>query len=364
MSGLMKTVRAVVLEGPEHLVERDLSLPSLTDEGALLRVEATGLCGSDLARYLGKRGALEAMVLGHEIVGTVEAIGAQQSSQWGVSCGDRLVLEEGIPCGSCSLCRDGRQRLCRRTGLRFGSTPVSVQPGLWGGFAQMVYVPPQAQIHRVPDGLPSAVATLFVPLSNGLGWLSDSAALRPGETVVVLGPGLHGLCTGFAALEMGAGSVHLVGQAGDERRLDFAKQLGMQTVLVDDPSDPTEQIDRTLPDGADVVIDLLPGASTGLVSSLQIARTGGRVVWAGIKDAAPVAFPSHLVVERELTIKGVWARPSWAIERALDLLQRRPNLHRIVEKSHGLEDIDEALTDLVGVAGSERPLHAVVLPNR
>ena len=355
-------VAGLVLRGSGQLQLEVFPYPVLRGQDATLRVEATGLCGSDLARYNGSRGELPPMILGHEIAGTIEMILPEASDRWQVQAGDRVVVEEALPCGVCRYCASGRHRLCTNSGLRFGATSVDVAPALWGGFAEVLYLHPWSRVHRVPDGVSADHATLYIPLSNAYGWLVDSGEFRAGEHVVVLGSGLHGICTAIVATKLGAGSVTLVGRQGDQRRLAYATTQGVRTLDCGSGPETVDQIRESLGEGADVVVDLVPGPQQGIADDIALVRRGGRVVVAGVKtqDTA-VTVPSLDFLSKEITVRGVWARPDWAVAWSLELLAREEALSDLVEAAHSLGEVEEALLAMQG--GDRRPLHSVVNPS-
>src|SRR6266536_250721 len=211
--GLPDHGRAAVATAPATTELRDLPLPGVGPDDGLLRVEAAGICGTDWELYLREsRGrGLGPLILGHENVGRVVAVGERAAERWGVAAGDRVAVEEFLPCGTCRLCRSGSYRLCEATDsrsgrpfLRYGSTPVTVAPGLYGGFSEYLYLHPRAIVHAVGD-LPAQLATLFVPVANGIRWVLQQGGLQLGQTVVVQGPGQHGLGCVAAARHGGAG---------------------------------------------------------------------------------------------------------------------------------------------------------------
>jgi threonine dehydrogenase-like Zn-dependent dehydrogenase len=153
------------------------------------------------------------LVLGHETVGVIERAGAEARKRWGLEEGDRVALEEYLPCGHCAYCRAGDFRLCEATdwrsgGLRYGTTPISVPPGLWGGYAQYQCLHPGTVFHRVPDGLEGRHAALALPIANGIEWAYLHGCAGPGDVVLIQGPGQQGLACVAAAREAGAAPDH------------------------------------------------------------------------------------------------------------------------------------------------------------
>ena len=120
------------------------------DDG-LLRVEAYGICGSDVEQYRGNMGQQQQpFVPGHEPLGIIEEIGERAAERWGVQPGDRVAVEILVPCRSCQLCLTGRYQSCRhRIGVTGASTRRNAGPASWGGFAEYIYLHPNAILHKV-----------------------------------------------------------------------------------------------------------------------------------------------------------------------------------------------------------------------
>lgn len=367
---MSEAVRAAVATQPLRTELRTFPLPKVGPDDGLLRVEACGLCGTDWEYYTRQRGAhLGPMILGHEIVGTVLAVGEEAAVRWGVRPGDRVAVEEFLPCGSCAFCRTGRPALCDATDsrsqapfLRYGCTPVDVPPALWGGFSEVLYLHPRALVHRVPQGLSADLATLFVPVSNGIRWVRRDGQLQPGGTAVVIGPGAHGLGCVAAAVTAGASQVFAVGRSSSPR-LDAARALGA-IPLESEQVDVVEAV-REATGGrmADLVIDLAPGDGDGLRTALALAGKGGVVLFAATKRgqvaAEAVAEP---VVRKGLVVKGVRGRDFEAVDEALSLLaSRRLPLERLRTHRFGLEETDTALR-VQGTRLDPSTIHVAVAP--
>jgi threonine dehydrogenase-like Zn-dependent dehydrogenase len=240
-----------------------------------------------------------------------------------------------------------------------------VAPGLWGGFSRYTYLAPRTSAHAVPESLDADLATLFIPVSNGLSWVRAAGRLQPGESVVVLGVGQHGLASVAAARRCGAGTVAAVGRAGDGPRLDAAAKLGADLV-VDSGSEnwAAAVLDATGGRGAELLVDTTPGATGILADAARCAAVGGRVIVAGLKHGASSPLPTDVLVRREIEVRGVAARQSWAIDAALGWLSRDPALFSAFSSvTMGLADVERALLVLGGEAGGLRPVHAVVTPH-
>jgi threonine dehydrogenase-like Zn-dependent dehydrogenase len=353
---------AAVLSGPRTIQVAPVPVGELPAAGAWLQVEACGICGSDWSWYA-ERAIPAPFVPGHEMVGRiVDTWGDHGNAAFRI--GARVAIEEALPCWSCAVCRSGRHRLCPRS-TRYGGTALDVAPGLWGGFAQYAYLAPRTSAHAVPEYVEAGLATLFVPVSNGLSWLRAAGRLGPGESVVVVGVGQHGLACVAAARRCGAGTLVAVGRSGDQARLDAAVKLGADVVVDADREDwAAAVLAATDQRGADLLVDTAPGATEVLASAARCVAIGGRVIVAGLKHGASSAVPTDVLVRREIEIRGVAARESWAIDAALAWLAQDPALFGAFSSvTAGLADVERALLALGGEAGGPRPVRAVVQPD-
>src|SRR5215471_16762880 len=163
---MVQTMLASVLVAANSFEVRELPIPEIGADAALLKVEACGVCGSD-AR-IRRRVADGPMIMGHENVGRIAHIGPIAAERWRLREGDRVALEEYVTCGTCRWCRSEHFRYCALTSggsggrsLRYGSTLLEVEPGLWGGYSQYLYIHPGAVIHRLPEHIPATLATTF-----------------------------------------------------------------------------------------------------------------------------------------------------------------------------------------------------------
>jgi threonine dehydrogenase-like Zn-dependent dehydrogenase len=367
-------VRAAVATDPYRTELRELPLPRLGPDDGLLRVEACAVCGTDWEIYgRASRGRdLGPLVLGHETVGRVVALGEGAAARWGVAVGDRVAVEEFLPCGSCPLCRAGHYRLCPATDsrgggpfLRYGSTPLAVEPSLYGGFAELMYLHPRSIPYPVGEAVPPELATLFVPIANGIRWTVQEGGLQVGETVVVQGPGQHGLGCVVAARAAGAGRIVVVGTERDRHRLDVARKLGADEALVAGADDVVAAVrDLTAGVGADLVIDLVPGVAATVEQAIALAGVRGRLVLAGSKHGRPVtAFGHDTVVRKELTLRGVRGHDARSVRPALQLIRsRRYPLEALCTHRFGLDDVDAALR-LAGERTDPAAIGVSVLPN-
>jgi threonine dehydrogenase-like Zn-dependent dehydrogenase len=246
--------------------------------------------------------------------------------------------------------------------LRYGATPIDVPPGLWGGFSEVLYLHPRAYLHRLPADLSADLATLFVPISNGVRWVLKEGRMPRGGTVVVIGPGAHGLGCIVAALDGGAGRVIAVGRSRGAR-LDAAQALGAVAVAADGTDSVAAVREATNGALADVVVDLAPGAPDTVSTALAMARKAGIIILASAKHGAPVAgFKSDIIVRNELTVKGVRGRDFQSVEDALRIIASgRHPLERVRTHEFSLDEADRALR-VLGERTDPSAIHVSVVP--
>jgi threonine dehydrogenase-like Zn-dependent dehydrogenase len=363
---------ALVAESPGTTVYRTVPTAGDLGEGGLGRVLAAGVCGSDLALLRGGpiSDRLWPFILGHETVVRIDRCSSVLTERWGVTTGDRVFVEEFIPCGWCEVCRSGRSRVCPRTDfrsadfLRYGRTSLTTTPGLWGGFAEYLYLHPDARLHRLPASLDAHLGALATPVANGLFWLRSTADLRPGESVVVLGPGAHGLGGVAAARLLGAAEVIVVGRSTDAIRLSTATALGATATACSDVDDIETEVRRhTGGQGADVVIDATGSASVAALS-VRLAAPNGRVVLAGGLTEQADSFPVDLISRRELSILGVRGHRGQDIAEAIRVLaDSAVDFSPMAANPTPLEDGAALLSRLCEPGWRDEPAHHVLVPD-
>jgi threonine dehydrogenase-like Zn-dependent dehydrogenase len=364
---MAKTTRAIVQTGARKLVLRDLPVPEIDDDSALLRVEACGICGSDVEQYTGTLPVRLPVIPGHEPLGIIDQIGDRAAKRWGVNVGDRVAVETLIPCGHCHACIEGRYQVCRGRGGMFGYAyvPLSHPPGLWGAYADYMYLDPFSIVHRVRPDIPANLAVMFNPLGAGFRWAVELPDTGPGDTVLVLGPGQRGLASVIAARAAGADTVIVTGLRRDAAKLELARALGADHVINIEDEDARVRVQEiTGGRGADVVVEVSSFATQPVAEALYFVATGGRIILAGVKGFKPVSdFISDLVVVKEVTIKGAFGVTSRSYESAIRLIESgRVPLSRLHTHDFPLEQAEEAIRSLAGESEGRTCIHACLLP--
>ncbi len=297
---------AVVNYAPRrHCVElREIERPRIGPEDVLLAVAAVGVCGSDLHQWTAEHSwpVNYPVVLGHEFAGFIAEVG---EGVRGWREGDRVVSETAAVIDPHSpMSRQGLYNLDpSRKGFGYGVD---------GGMTLYVRTPARC-LHRVPDGLPLDKAALAEPCCVAYHAVAVNSAVRPGDRVVVLGPGPIGLLCAAVARLHGA-VVAVVGLERDAGRLEIARRYGC-TSVAGDVREWAFQRDGL---GADGVIDAA-GVSTALKTALEIVRPAGWITKVGW-GREPLEFSLDPLVQKNVRLQGSFSH-NWPIwERVLDLL--------------------------------------------
>lgn len=347
-----------------RIEEDEHEVPPVGPREALLRVEACGLCGSDVEQFRGTMAAAGIMrypvIPGHEPIGRIAEIGADAARVWGIAEGDRVALEPHLSCGRCELCLGGNYHNCRSlmppgAPPCYGYTPRDVGHGLWGGYSQYIHLHERTVLHKVPDTMPLALATLYQPLAAGIRWAVQLPGMALGDTVLILGSGQRGLGAVVAAREAGAGAIIVSGTSRSPYKLRLAEALGADHTIEADTEDLVARVmGVTEGRGADVVLDVVPVAAQPVVDAIEVARIGGTIVLGGIKGhQQAVTLDVDRVLYKELTIKGVYSQAREAYIEAFRMLaENKYRLERLHTDEFPLEDAERAILTL----GRERDL--------
>lgn len=363
-------VLAAVRTGPGTTELREFPLPEVPDNGALMKVEVAGICGTDVKLYAKPRSEAP-VIMGHENIGVVARAGRTFRERKGVEEGDRVFVEHYVPCFRCEWCHQGEYRHCYATdwrvnprALRYGYTSTANPPHLWGGFARYMYLPWNAVVHRVPDGVSAELAGIVTPMSNGIEWALFDAGVGYNSTVLIQGPGQQGLSQVVACKQAGAALIVVTGTTRDAARMDVAKALGADATIDVQTEDALERVmELTAGRGVDVVLDCTAGAGTApvLLGVDALRRRGGTLVVQGELREFP-GFPLGKLTEKAVTVKSARGHSYRACELALQqLASKRFPLDLLTTHTFGLRDVDLAIKS-VGGKGEEGVIHVSLLP--
>ncbi|HWK11829.1 MAG TPA: zinc-binding dehydrogenase [Vicinamibacterales bacterium] len=350
---------------------RELDLPPMPADAALMKVEVAGVCGTDVSQY---KLPLRAgpLIMGHENVGYLARVGTEFAKRQGVQEGDLMFLEHYLPCGHCEWDRIGEYRHCAATewfydpkAIRYGYTSTDIPPALWGGFSHYLYLPINAVLHKVPASLTPEEAGLATPMSNGIQWAIIDGGVGFGTTVLIQGPGQQGLCCVMASKHAGAEQIIITGTAKDARRLEVARCLGADVTIDIDAEDPLERVmAATNGRGVDVVIDCTVGAGPAptVLGIEATKRRGGTMIVQADGNQKFADFPIGRLTRKGMTLKSARGHSYRSVEMALQLLAtKRFPLDIITTHRFGLSEVDYAIRS-VGGQGAPGAIHVSVMP--
>jgi len=301
-------MQAAVLDGPHRFRMEERPLPPLRPGWARIRVEAAGICGSDIHFYTGELPVEPGSVRGHEVAGTIAEPG-----DTGLAAGQAVVVHPLVGCGQCDACRRGQRQLCVALTAIGGQHP--------GGFAEYTAAPVPSLYPFDPGRLSFRHAALADCVAVAMHAV-NVAGLGAGESAVILGDGAIGLLLLQAALARGAHPVIVVGK--HELNLQLARQLGASLAFAANAQDPLATV-RGAAGAVDAVFEAVGGPAPPLGTGLRMLRKGGRLATLGLTGATGVPIPWFDVVLGELALAGVMGYGTFQgqdeMQQALDWMQ-------------------------------------------
>ncbi|MEM8489013.1 MAG: zinc-binding dehydrogenase [Bacteroidota bacterium] len=304
---------------------RSVAVPKIKPDEVLLEVKAVGVCGSDLHQWHGTHSwpVNYPCTLGHEFGGEIVEAGATVA---GFKAGDRVVSETAAVINASSpLSRTGLYNL-DPSRLGFGY-------GVDGAMAKYVAVPERC-LHKIPDALDLNIAALTEPCCVAYNAVCMNSQVKPGDTVLVIGPGPIGLLCGKMAKLAGAGTVIMAGLPSDTYRLEMALQMGADVTLTENVADAIKSTYDEL--GADLVVDAA-GVSQTLQLAMDCVRPAGQITKVGW-GPQPLNFNLDPLVQKAVTLQGTFSHnwPTW--ERIIRMLASgQLDITPIVSEVAGLE---------------------------
>jgi len=314
--------------GPEVLQPQEIDPPAWRPDQMLVRVAACGVCGHDLLNRAGYFGGTQLpMVLGHEIAGTVEAVGELIH---GFQKGDRVALMQRIPCGVCRPCREGRENLCRVGNGFYGE-------GISGGYGRYV-VASERNAVLLGNDIPLQIgAILSCAVGTGYHALLR-ARVQPGDAIVITaasgGVGIH---TVQMARLMG---LHTIAITGSVAKVDELKSAGADEVIVSPDFQFHDQV-RSLSDGEGAAAVIEIAGTPTLNSSMRSLRPGGRLIVVGNVDPGTVSLNPAVAILKELEIIGSAHACLNELKQVIDLVERGRFAPRIAA-THPVSEAAEA----------------------
>ncbi|MFV2039312.1 MAG: zinc-binding dehydrogenase [Acidimicrobiales bacterium] len=317
-------MRGVQLIQPGVVEVREVPEPDGKGK-AIVRMHTVGLCGTDSSIVAGKMPVEMPRILGHEGVGVIDQVGPLGAA----AAGQRVLIDPGISCELCDLCRRGYPNLCRNGGL--------LGRELDGLFADYAAVD-ERQLIVVPDEVSSEEAGLLQVLGTCVHALGTTC-VRPGDTAVVLGLGVAGQLLVQLLTCQGA---RVIGITRSEGKRDFAGRHGAALTVSPDHAG-AAVADATAGRGADVVFEAV-GTESTFAQAIELAGAAGTVVLYGTATSAHKGLPYYLLYLKELTIRNPRAATKADYQRAIDLVATGyVDVAPLVSRRFDLADANDAL---------------------
>ena len=318
--------------GNKQFETKEIDLREIREDEVLLKVEACGICGTDVHIYHGDKGSAEVVppvILGHELAGIVEQIGSRVST---VKVGDHVTVDPNIYCGKCHYCKIGKKHLCENL--------YAIGVNRNGGFAEKCIVP-ETQCYKLRDDTPIRYGAMAEPLACCIHGI-DLADIRAGDTVCVIGGGAIGLLMLQLARQAGASKVIL--SAPGELKHKVGLELGADAVIDPRAEDLQQRIQEELGQpGADVVIECV-GTELSVTQAFSIAKRGTKVLLFSVPKPG-ATFPLDLseVYQKELKICGSFINPDTQGHAVEMINNGRIRLDPIITHSYPVEQLEEGI---------------------
>jgi 2-desacetyl-2-hydroxyethyl bacteriochlorophyllide A dehydrogenase len=320
------TMRAVVLEAPESLRIEERPEPRADRENVVVRIRAIGICGTDLSIFGGKVPVDYPLVLGHEMVGTLE------SPASGLDPGARVVVDPNVFCGTCYQCLKGQENVCAKAELMGRDRD--------GAFGDLLAVPAR-NVFPIPDEIDDQTAPLLQVLTTCV-HAQRQARMFPQDSVLVLGLGVSGLL--HVQLAKARGAYPVIGITRSESKRSLAARLGADLVI--DPSDPIleERIaEATQGRGPDLVVECV-GKTETLAQAIKLARVGGGITVFGTITEDAGNLPFYQLYYKELSLVNPRAAKPEDFPAAIGLVAAGTvKLDPLITHTFPLESAEEAI---------------------
>jgi len=320
-------MRAARLHAPNVVRVEEVPAPTPQAGEVLVRIDRVGVCGSDVHLFQGHRSAPYPIIMGHEGLGWIEAVGSGVGAG---RVGQRVVVEPNVACGGCAWCRRGRGAICPNKRSLGVNAP--------GAFADYTVLP-ATHAWSVPDALPWRDAVLIEPLAVAVHAVAVSR-LIPGDAALVLGCGTIGLVLTrlLATMRVGVYAIDL-----DERRVDAARRAGAHDTAVMPREAAAVLAQQVYAEAAWPVVFECSGTASGAAWCLEAVPRGGTVVLLGLA-AEPVSLQPLRVVREGIAITGsiIYDHPD-DFRRAISLVAGSLRIGDLVESEFPMDEVEAAL---------------------
>lgn len=344
----------------------DITIPQIDDNSAILEIEACGICGTDCEQFNTGMNLPMPHIPGHEPIGIIAAIGDGLAKKWGVNIGDRVAVETLLSCHQCPTCLSGSYHLCKKRKV-YSTLPLDYQHGLWGAYSNFMFLDGASIVHKMDKSIPAEIAVMFNPLGAGFRWAVEIPELKEGQNILIMGPGQRGLSAVIAAKAAGAAKIIVTGLKADEKKLELAKQYGATDTIIIEEENLKERIKEiTGGIGAEVVLDVTPGAVAPVEDALSCVDIGGTIVLAGVKGYKNIpGFVSDKVVFKEISIRGAFGVTSSGYKSAISVIESgKVPLHLMHTHNFSISQAETAIKMLGREIPGEESIHSCLFPEK
>jgi len=345
-------MRAVVFHASLDVRLEEVKKPQCPPDGLLVKIEACGVCGTDLKTYrYGNLRIKAPQIMGHEFVGIIKKSYADHK---GFNVGDRIVMATSVSCGRCYFCQKGWRNLCDSLSPMGFSYP--------GGMAEFVAIPARAldngHVIKVSKTIPSEYAALSEPLSCAVN-ASENICMQEGDTVVIVGAGPMGLINSEIARAQGAGRIAVI-ETNSQRR-EIAQRFKPDLILDPEKNDVVHKVKEfNHGRGADVVIVAAPSTSAHEQALQLVRKKGVLCLFASLPaEKSNIVLDSRLIHYKEIKIVGTSDSTPKHVIRAVELLEQgKIRAELLVTHILSLEEFSEAFR----LMESKKSLRVVLRP--
>ncbi len=362
-------VKTAVMTQPGCIAVKSFPYPDVSEDTAIVRMEMSGICGTDKHNYRGEtiHPSMKVpfpIIPGHENVGVIAEVGERAVANMEVSgltlkLGDRVVPCCDVLCGKCYWCRNiYGYPWCEN--IRSYGTLMSCRdpPHLYGGWSQYMYLIPEVYVAKVPDNVPPELAVLTEPMAVVYGALCKAQqphpmakeGFGPGDTVLIQGAGPLGLLQAIMVRIAGAETIIMLDYS--DYRLNLAEKMGVDhTINMDEVKDLEVRVEKVLRltegRGADLVVEAA-GSARALPEGLSMLRRGGTYLELGnfVDTGVAQINPHKHICAKNAMIIGVTGMPYQGYATVLKLLEKHPLAHKLkdlVTHRFPIEQAEEAL---------------------
>ena len=330
-------MKTIILTGIRKMEMQEIPAPTIhNNSDVLLKIDAVGVCGSDMHYYttgrIGDQIVKYPFTIGHECIATIQEVA---NAVQNLKPGDRVAIEPAISCGTCYQCKRGRFHTCYN--LQFLGCPGQLD----GGLSEFI-VMPEVNCFPIPDELNMERSIFIEPVSIGC-YAHQLAGDLTEKTIGVLGTGPIGLSILLSMYQTETGNIYATDKINS--RLSFAKSLGASWTGNPDEIDIVEAIHDLETHSLDLVFECC-GQQEALDQALEILKPGGTLVIVGISEAERISFDVSKMRRKEITIRNV-RRQNECMEEAMQLVSRHPYpIEKLVTHTFHFEQTQDAF-DLV-----------------